>query len=402
MSNERPDPIRMRNRLRILKKIRRAGSISRVELSARTGCSRATVTNITAELIERGIIYEKETRVTESKGRRRVMLAIDPTAAYVVGVKVMAFNIGVAVIDFAANVLGSLSIPVRSKSRPLSHLADIIEDGVRICIKESKIEKNHVRGIGMAIPGFVDHEHGRCLWTPLYNDSQGDLCALVYERLGIPAFIENDANAITLAEQWFGHGQDIDDFLLVSIEQGVGLGIVVNGELYRGHSGIGAEFGHVVIEPGGRRCRCGKNGCIEAYAGGDGIMRAVSEANASGLWTHPSMEMLSLEEVIDLAQSGDPFLQSLFHRGGEVLGQGISSLLQIFNPAKIIITGQYVSAGEMLFAPMRQTIKSLTNTQQYEATEFVVLQWQATDWARGAASIVLQEMYESPFDHIKA
>ncbi len=402
MSNESRDPIRKQNRLRILKEIRRAGTISRVELSARTGCSRATVTNITAELIERGIIYEKETRVTEAKGRRRIMLAMDPSVAYVVGVKVMAFNIGIAIIDFEANVLGSLSIPVRSDSRPLSHLADLIEDGVRICIKESKIEMERVRGVGMAIPGFVDHGHGRCLWTPLYNDSQGDLCAFVKERLSIPAFIENDANAITLAEQWFGHGQGVDDFLLVSIEHGIGMGIVVNGELYRGHSGIGAEFGHSVVVPGGRKCRCGKSGCIEAYAGGDGIMRAITQANETGEWTHPNLNTLFLEEVIEMAKAGDPFLRGLFQRGGEVLGQGIASLLQIFNPAKIIITGQYVNVGDMLFDPMLKTIKELTNPPQYEATELFILQWQSTDWARGAASIVLQEMYESPFDHIKA
>lgn len=395
------DQQRALNRFLILKEILQSGSISRVELAERTGRSRALVTNITAELIEQNIIWEKEITPSEGKGRRRVQLALNSEAAFVVGVKVMSSHVSIAVTDFQAQVRSSVFIPVQARVRPVTHLVDIIEDGIRHCLEEARLNLSMVSGIGLAIPGFVDSESGRCLWTPLYDQADVSLRDLILKRLNIPTYLENDAKALTLFEQWFGLGQGVENFLVLTLERGVGMGIVANGRLYRGGRGVGSEFAHVIVNPDGPLCRCGKRGCIEAYSGGVGLLRAALEAHESGKWKHPNISTLTVEEIITRAQNGELALKKILKKAGQVLGQGLAGMIQIFNPTKIIITGQFVDAGDLFFSPMRREITRLVNPEIFNGTELVILEWMDTNWAKGAASLVLQEIYKSPQDFIR-
>ncbi len=396
-----PDPTRNANQLQLLQMIRIEGLTSRVELAARTGQSRATVTNITARLLDKKLIVEKKTKASGAKGRRRVMLALNPDAAFVVGVKAMRSIVSIAVTDFNAEVRSSLSIPVRADLRPATHLADIIEDGIRHCVKEARLSMEMISGIGLSIPGFVDSVSGHCLWTPLYNMGETSLRRLVQERFNIPTFIENDANAVTLAELWFGEGHGVDNFIVITIEQGVGMGLVVNGQLYRGPKGVGTEFGHVVIDPDGPMCRCGKHGCLEVYAGGQGILGQAQKLVEQGRLQHPNPELLGVEEVIEMARAGNKPLREVFRKGGKILGLGVAGLMQIFNPRKVLLIGEYTSFGDLMFKPMRDEINRRVNNEFQENTEIKVLEWQSSNWARGAASVVLQKLYESPFERIR-
>lgn len=392
----RQDPKRTVNRFLILKEILQSGSISRIELAERTGRSRALVTNITAELIEQNIIWEKEASPSEGKGRRRVQLALNAEAAFVVGIKVLSTHVSIAVTDFQANLRSSVFIPVQAGVRPVTHLVDIIEDGMRHCLKEAKLNNSLVCGIGLAIPGFVDSQTGRCYWTPLYDEAETSLRDLIHKRFNVPTYIENDAKALTLYEQWFGQGQGVDSFLVLTLERGVGMGIVANGSLYRGGRGIGSEFAHIIMEPGGALCRCGKKGCIEAYSGGIGILRAAREAHEAGKWKHPDVSTLTVEDIIARAQKAEPELKKILQKAGRMLGRGLAAMVQVFNPAKIIITGQYVNAGNLMFSPMKSEISRLVNPEIYNGTELVFLEWMDANWAKGAASLVLQEIYKSP------
>ena len=206
---------------------------------------------------------------------------------------------------------------------------------------------------------------------------------------------------MTLAQQWFGEGKGVDNFLVVTVEHGVGMGIVVNGQIYRGVKGIGAEFGHMVIKPGGVQCRCGKRGCIESYVADYSVLGAAIDACKAGKWQYKNIASLTIEEVTAIAKKGEPALQKIFKRGGEILGLGISGLVQIFNPEKIIIAGEGVRAGALLFEPMQKTIKAHTTPEMNETLRIVIQKWQDTDWARGAASLVLQELYKSPLDRAR-
>jgi predicted NBD/HSP70 family sugar kinase len=389
------------NQFNILNTIRNAGLISRVEIAELTGQSRAAVTNITARLLKEKIIVEKETKTSSSRGRRRVLLALNPTAAYVVGVKLSAFQVSFAVTNMQADVLSSLIMPVRIGKKSVEFVADLIEEGIRHCVSEARLNMRKISGIGIGIPGLVDSEKEITLWSPLYKRGNRTMRELIQDRFNIKTHIENDANTVTLAQQWFGEGRGVANFLVVTVEHGVGMGIVVNGQLYRGLKGIGAEFGHFVIIPGGAPCRCKKRGCIEAYVADYSVLGAAIAACKAGRWQCKNISSLTIEEVTVIAQQGEPALRKIFKRGGEILGQGISGLVQIFNPEKIIIAGEGVRAGALLFEPMQKMIKAHTTPEMYETLQIVIQKWQDTDWARGAASLVLQKLYKSPLDRVR-
>lgn len=393
------DMTRAINQFNVLNEIRRNGLISRVEIAERTGQSRASVTNITALLIKRGIIKETACSCPPTRGRRRVMLALNSTAAHVVGVKISAYQVSFAVVDFTAAVKSSLIVPIRTGERPESFVADVIEEGVRHCVAEAKLEMADIAGIGIGIPGFVDSKTRTSYWVPLYKTEKTSLSQLIGQRLGVEVYVENDANAVTVGQQWFGQGADLDDFLVVTIEHGVGMGIVVDGKLYRGSAGIGAEFGHMVIRPGGEPCRCGKLGCIEAYASDTSIVRRAREKVARRR-KGPRPETLTIEDVVVMAENGDAAMRKLFREAGEVLALGVAGLIQIFNPQRIIITGEGVKAGELRFLSMRRSMKHLLNKEMARFTEVSVQEWADDDWARGAAGLVLSELYKSPLEMI--
>jgi predicted NBD/HSP70 family sugar kinase len=395
------DLIRAINRFNILNAIRVAGSISRIEIANETGQSRASVTNITARMIEENLIYEKMTEESSVRGRKRVLLALNPDAAFVVGVKLASSRVSCAVADMQASIKSSIIMPVRTSERPVEFVADLIEEGIRHCVAEAHLELGKISGIGIGIPGFVDGVSGICYWTPLYQRGAIPLNHLIRDRLKIETYIENDTNTVTVAHQWFGKGRGIDNFIVVTIEDGVGMGIVVNGQLYRGARGIAAEFGHIVVDPGGMACRCGKKGCLEAYLSNFCIIDSARQALRDGHWSYESEAELSFDSVVTHAESGEEVLRSIFERAGRFLGIGLAGIIQVFNPAKIILSGEGVKAGELLFNPMRTTITGYTNPDLMEGTEIVIQKWRDTDWARGAASLVLQELYKSPFNRVK-
>ena len=389
------------NQFNILNTIRKSGLISRVEIAELTGQSRSAVTNITARLIKEKMIFEKRTESSSSRGRRRVLLALNPDAAFVVGVKLSVFQISFAVTNMQADVISSLIVPVRTGQRPVEFIADLIEEGIRHCVAEARLKMKKISGIGIGIPGFVDSQRGITYWSPLYKRGNTTLRDLIQDRFGITTYIENDANTVTLAQQWFGEGRGVNNFLMVTVEHGIGMGIVVNGQIYRGDKGIGAEFGHLVIKPGGAPCRCGKQGCVEAYVADYKILEAAIQACKEGKWQSREVSSLTIEEVTDIAAKGEPALKKIFKKGGEILGLGISGLVQVFSPEKIIIAGEGVRAGDLLFGPMQKTIRRHTTPEMVRNLKIVFQKWEDTDWARGAASLVLQELYKSPFNKVK-
>lgn len=388
------DLIKEINQFNILNTIRGAKSISRVELAQITGQSRASVTNITARLIENNLIYEKEIKNSNQRGRKRVMLAINADAAYVVGIKVSAFMISCAVADMQADIRSSVDLPVRTSNKPVEFVADLIEEGVSYCISQAGLTPDMISGIGTGIPGLINRKKGINHWTLFYQKGNVPLRELIQERFDIPVWVENDANTVTLAHQWFGHGRGIDNFLVVTIEDGVGMGIVMNGQLYTGENGMAAEFGHVVVHPHGNQCRCGKKGCIESYISNFSIVSQAADI------LKQDRTLLKYEQVVDAANQGNREIQKLFTRAGEVLGTGISGLIQIFSPKRIIFSGRGVESKDLLFAPMKKQLKFLTNKEVFQNCEIVIQKFCDTDWARGAASLALQELYKSPMDRI--
>jgi N-acetylglucosamine repressor len=386
--------IRAINRSTALNVIKAEGPISRTEIVRLSGLSPATVSEITADLIAEGLIYEKAAG-DSTGGRPPILLALSQDAAYVVGLKLAEGHISAAMTDIEANILSTLTVPVAGMDdvdRAVAALAGAVEQ----VIAQASVPRERVTGVGIGLAGVIDTVQGLCRFSPILGWRDVPLKERVEEQIGIPVYIDNDVNTLAMAEKWFGAGQDVQDFLVVTVGRGVGLGIVVNGQFYRGTRGGGGEFGHTVMSPDGPLCDCGKRGCLEAYVADPALVRAAREAAAQSRLGGVAPDELTVERITELAQAGDETLQEILARAGRMLGVGVANLVNIFNPALIIITGEGVRAGDLLFRPMRETIRRFAFDGLVEDTEVVVQEWGDEAWAWGAASLVLQGIYNSP------
>ena len=373
------------NRSTVLNMIKTYGPIDRAELARRTGLSAATVTGITAELITDDLIFEKAPGHSRG-GRRPILLALNARGSYVVGLKVTETHVIGALTDLEATVLAKRTEAL--SNRTPEHVIEILSAGVLDLIQNEGIALAKLLGVGVGLAGIVDAERGVLRQSPFFGWRELPLRQLLHERLGVPVYIDNDVNTLTLTEKWFGVGPAVDNFLTVTIGRGVGLGIVVNGQFYRGASGGAGEFGHTVIDPEGPRCDCGKRGCLEAFVGDPGLLRMAAATMTKAPTT--------VDELLAAANGGDGAAQAVFARAGTVLGQGIANLINIFNPSHVLISGEGVRSGEWIFPAMRQTIERHVMPGLVTDTAIRIDTWGDDAWARGAAGLVLRELFESP------
>jgi glucokinase-like ROK family protein len=386
------------NRSTVLNIIKDEGAASRTDIVRLSGLSPATVSEITADLIAEELIYEKEAG-DSTGGRPPILLALNQSAAYVVGLKLAEQQISAALTDIEATILCTLTVPatgVTLVEQAVASLTRVVEQ----IIASASVPRERVTGVGIGLAGVIDAEQGVCRYSPILDWRDVPLKQMTEKQIGIPVYIDNDVNTLVMAEKWFGAGQGVDDFLVVTVGRGVGLGIVVNGQFYRGTRGGGGEFGHTVIDPNGPLCDCGKHGCLEAHVADPALVRAAREAAARGELDGVDPGELTVERVAELAWAGNERIQDIFAQAGRILGMGIASLINIFNPALIIVSGEGVRAGDLLFEPMREAVTQYVFDGLVDDTEIVIQKWDDEAWAWGAASLVLQEIFKSPV-HIR-
>ena len=200
-------------------------------------------------------------------------------------------------------------------------------------------------------------------------------------------WVDNDVNTLAIYEKWFGAGQNCANLLVVTIGRGVGLGLVLLGTFYSGSTGGAGEFGHTTVIEDGALCACGKRGCLEAYVSDDGILRA-----AVGAGLHAT----TIAEVRVAAHAGDGRAVGAFQRAGQLLGVGLANLINVLDPELIVVTGEGAVAGDVLFEPMRQAIHAHRFDGLGEHTRYVIEPADDEIWARGAASLVLRELFRGP------
>lgn len=384
------DLIRAMNRSIVLNVIKTYGPIARVEVARRTGLSPATVTGITAELIDEDLVFEKDMG-DSSGGRRPILLAINPSGGYVIGIKLTETQAIGALTDLEATVIVKRTdnLHGRDPEMIVKQLSLLVSE----LLQMAGLPKKKLLGVGVGLAGIVDSEQGMLRQSPFFGWRDLPLGEMLQAQVRVPVYVDNDVNTLTLAEMWFGGGQGIDSFLIVTVGRGVGLGIVVNGQFYRGARGGAGEFGHTVIDPEGPTCECGKHGCLEAYVGDPGLVRMATEAANRGEIPGP---ITSMSDLLAKAQADEAGARAVFARAGDILGQGIANLLNIFNPQKIIISGEGTRAGDLLFGPMRESIANHVMPGLARDTSIQIDAWGDDAWARGAASLVLRQLFVSP------
>jgi glucokinase-like ROK family protein len=276
----------------------------------------------------------------------------------------------------------------------------VISQSYEHVISESEIPKEKVLGLGIGLPGHIDGKKGVVRYSSILGWENVPLKRILQEKLKIPVLIENDVNTLTIAEKCFGVGKEIDNFICITIGRGIGSGIVVEGEFYRGHLGAAGEFGHIKVKKDGPLCECGSRGCLESISSEPAIIRRTTEAIRSGekssLENILEKRKLNIMDVIKAAKEGDKLSKRIYHEAGMYLGIGIANLTNLLNPQLIIISGEGVKAGDLLFKSMKKTFKESCFPSLKEKTDIKIEKLGNYAWARGAATLVSRIIFKEP------
>lgn len=385
----------------VLDTLRRHGPISRVEISERLELSRSTVTEITAQLMQHGLIGVAKNAVaagagTAGRGRPRVGLALNAKAAYAVGVRLAISQITVSVTDFVCDVVGSSVLPFRSARQAPEVVADVVEDAIRRAVADCGLELSDISAVCTGVPGVVDSVSGICYWSPAFSLTPVPFAALLSERLGIPVVIENHTTPLATAEQMFGSAQDVDNCALVTLGHGVGMGLILAGTIFRGAHGFASELSHTKIAQGGPLCECGQRGCLEAHVGFLALLRNAGEAVTGPISDDPRMRQSKVMELVDQAHAGDPALLAIFREFGTHLGRGLANLSGIVDPSRVIFSGPNIASADIWLEPMKAALFANARAPMEGRIDFVLAERDDSFWARGAAALVLHQLYRSP------
>ena len=380
---------RSRTRRLILDTIRRSGRIARIDLARVTGISQATVTTITAEMLRTGLISEvsgEDQAKGARRGRPRVDLTLRGEAHLVAGVKVAHGSLSVALMDFAGLLVGEHTARLTASVLAPEVLAAEIAEAVAQAARRAGLAATAVSVVGIGMSGIVDATRGFVYWSPSLDRRNLPFQDIVAEQVHCPVFLDNDANLVAVAEQVFGEGAEMTDFLVVTIEAGVGMGIVLNGDLYRGARGCGAEFGHTKVQLDGALCRCGQRGCLEAYVADYALLREAAVGRPGG---YDSIGALMAD-----ARGGNAVAQSVLSRAGRMFAMGLANLINTFDPQKIILAGERMQSDHLYAEEVMTAIRSQIVQVDLPAPEIVVHKWGDLMWARGAAAYAIDRVAE--------
>lgn len=377
--------IRQINEAVVLGVIHDHGPISRTEVADVANLSPATITGIMSKLIRIGLVREQELGHSTG-GRPRVLVEIARDAGCVIGVKLTETQLVGALTDLGAETIAVRTHPLgpdRSPESVAAALAGLVAE------LRGTAPGRRFFGVGVGLAGAIDRKAGICRFSPYLPWRDVPLRLLLERRIGVPVVIENDVGALTLAERWFGGGADLTDFVVVTLGRGIGLGMVLDGRLYRGGSGAGGEFGHLTVDPAGPRCDCGKHGCLEALIGEPALARRIAAIRGAGT---------GLDEGAALARAGDADLRAIFARAGETLGLALSGIVNVLNPTRVIVGGEGVQMLDLLLDPMRAALAAHCFDGLFADLDLVVEPWGDDAWARGAAGLVLDELFHARLD----
>jgi len=392
---------KVESRRLLLREISQRGPLPRIDLAARTGISRATVTSITAELLRGGLIEEvpRESRNDDAaRGRPRIDLKIAGGAHLIAGLKVSEAAMSLVLMDFDGMDVAHHEHKIAPHHHAPDALADEVFAGLTALAGLAGCAVSDISAVGVGLAGVVDAGNGVVYWSPSLDRRNVPFAALLSARLGIAAYIDNDANLVATAELTFGIGKNHSDFIVITIESGVGMGMVLGGQLYRGTRGCGAEFGHTKVHLDGALCRCGQRGCLEAYVADYALMR---EANSVGSVTETKPTSKAVTAVLAAAKAGDPTARTVIERAGKMFAMGLANLVNIFDPELIILAGEQMQFdhlyADVVIEEMRKSIVDIDKP----APEVVVHKWDTLMWARGGAAYALEFVQDTAVEALE-
>jgi len=378
----------------VLELVWHSDGITRAEIARVTGLARSTVSDIAAELLDTGLVFAAEEAPSDG-GRPAVSLRFASDCRVVLGVDIGAGHVTVVLMDMAGRVLFSESESFAVRDDP-DGTAQMVGRMTERAISEAA-EGRRLLGIGVGLPAPIDDSTPRvpdATVLPAWKGHTGlhDLA----DRLGVPLEVENDANLGAMAELWWGGAEGVRDFTFVKVATGIGAGHIVRGEIFSGAFGVAGEIGHITIEPDGELCVCGNRGCLTTVLGTRALIREVERGRSR----YPHSDLVTGEVTVDrlvaAAQKQDPLAVEVLEVAGRHLGDAVASLINLMNPAEVVIGGGISRVGELLLGPVRRVVASRTLVSSARSTRIRASTLGDRDVATGAATLVIASALDHP------
>lgn len=346
--------IRVAHRFELLRLVVAGGTVSRRELAERSGLSTATVSNLTGELIAAGLL--RETGFQESGGGRpRGLLAADPGGGVLAGVDLAETYVHVELFDTALTALARQEEALHPQENRPDQVVGHVLAGLDSALASAGVDRARLSGAGVSVPGQVDCVGGVSVFAPNWDWRDVPLRRLLQDCLDLPLYVDSPLRAGVVAELWFGAGRGYDDIAVLTLGTGVGAGMAIGGNLYRGATNSAGEWGHTNLVPGGRPCRCGARGCLETYVGAPGIMQTLGELAPGSPMLHPDDQTGTIDALARGQADGDPDALATLAATAEYLGLAVADLVNLINP-EVVVLGGWVAArlGEPLLQGARE------------------------------------------------
>lgn len=350
------------NRQIVLNLIRELQPISRAELARRMNVRRAALTAIVRELLTAGDVEETGTAIA-ARGRRPTLLRLRTSGRLAIAVDVRPSTTTVVLADYGGHILERASFATPADPTELSE--QLCESIKQMAAGHAPSEDGDgVRGVGIVVPGMVDRRNGRVIYAPRLGWRDVRLRDAISGLVGLPVHVESAPIACALARLWtVGKTRTVNNFVYVSVSDGVGVGIVNRGEVLRGETHTAGEFGHVSLDPNGPLCACGKRGCWEAFASNSATVARYAGAPASRRKTSPTVE-----EIVRRAKLNEPAARDAVIETGHQVGRGLAAVVSALNPKRIYIGGEVTAAWELIEGPIREELEKNTLTDATRET----------------------------------
>jgi glucokinase-like ROK family protein len=391
--------IRDVNRSILLNLLRVQSPQSRADLAVATGLNKTTVSSLIAELISTGLVREIGA-ASSAGGRPGVLLDLNPEAGCLIGAELGVWFIKLILTDFRASILWRQHLlldPAGTAEAALTKLIELVRQATDIAQRSGR----KVFGLGVGVHGLVDVHSGTLVFGPNLGWRDVPIRARLEESFTFPIFVDNDAKAAAISERYFGVAQHVDNFVYVNANVGLGVGIWLGGQVYRGATGSAGEIGHTTILPDGPLCRCGNRGCWEVLASQRALIERLRARAAAGEPTslparNGELSDITMATIMEAASNGDALAAQALEETGVYLGLGIANLINTFNPNLVVFGGELSLAADFLLPPIERTVARRAMQWPREASQVVVAAHQFDSCVMGGVALVLNDILSHP------
>ncbi len=339
--------VRESNRSLVLNYIREHRSIPRSDLAPYTGLSRTAIGNIVDELLQERIVQQEEHGFGDD--RRTTLLSFNATAGYILGGTLDSQLLKVLLADLAGHTIQQLEVPFSLSKGPEESLP-LLEKLLRVFVEQQLIPWDMVVGVGLGvISPLALLPRSAALPVALARWANTDIQQVLEHDLGVPVYLEHDGSMGALGESRYGAGRNEGNMIYLNVGTSISAGLILNDQVYRSHAGTAGEIGHIPVEVHGQLCQCGRSGCLETVASGDGILREVQRFIPT---------LTTLSQVIEAAQAGNAACVGALERAGKYLGFVLAGLVNTLTPSLIVLDGSVMQAGELILQPLRAAVET--------------------------------------------